>query len=259
MSKLFKLIFLALLSAFIIGCGHHSGGSSSKSDNTTLGDDNTSTIDDNSTKDDNGTTDDNNTTEDNLTAIEKFVSDFPAFDAGGKTIINSYMSIRYKNISEDEAKAVNTTLTGVKDFTYDDYSDDYIILYVYYPNYDITDKNLTSADAEIFFYNDEWTSQFFLDAANRTIAYSEPDDIFGAVNASISSVEFEINNGDDVDMSAEHAAYYHQLLDSGVFEEADCYSDDDTSWSCYKGDGTFYYAWDASKNYFYWYKGTTEP
>jgi hypothetical protein len=270
MSKLFKLIFLALLSAFIVGCGHHSGGSSSKSDNTTLGDDNTSTIDDNNTKDDNGTTDDNTTTDNNgttednatnTTAIEAFMSDFPVFDDGGKPVDKHYITAQYGPISADEAKAVNTTLTGDKDFYIsDDYSNGDMIEYSYKPNYDITTKNLYSAYALVLINSSHSESTFSLSAENRTILYGEIDDIFGAVNSTIGYVELEILYDDVADMSAEYSAYYQQLLDSGVFEVGDCYVADD-EWSCYKdkGDGTFYYYWYASGHSSDWLKGTYLP
>jgi hypothetical protein len=241
-------MFLSLLSAFLIGCGG-GGGSSSKNDNTTLGDDNNTT-------DDNTTTDDNNsTTEDNSTALEKFMSDVPVYDDGGKPVTYSYMNIHYDFVSEYEAKALNATLTGVKDFyIYNDWSYDDIIGYSYTPNYAVATKNLSSLTADVVIDGDNSAFSFYLTAQNRAIAYSEIDDIFGIINSSISAVELEIGNDVDVDMSAEHAAYYQQLLDSEVFEDENCSVYEDTSWNCNKYDGTFYYYVDIWEEGIYWYK-----
>jgi len=201
--NIIKLTFLALVSAFLVGCGESSSGSEDK------------------------------------TAADKFMSVYPAFDDRGAQIANNYIKIEYKSINSTLADIVNATLLGVKDFKYTNYSSDN-----YEPNYNITVKNLTDARASVYTFGNYSRINFSLLAQNRTIAYSEFDDIFGpiepsvAANTDISSVSYSLDY--DVDVSEQIVAYHQKLLDSGVFKEADCLDS-----FCRKSDETFDYLWEA--------------
>jgi hypothetical protein len=188
------------------------------------------------------------------TAAEAFMADFPAIDGGDKHIADNSIRIEYTPSSDAITKAVNTTLMELKDFNIvDEYSHGDTFSYQYEPNYDIEAEKLIDAAAYVNFDIDSLEIDFSLLATRRMISYREFDDIFGAVNASIGFVAFEINY--DVDMSTELAAYYQKLLKSGLFKEQDCsVIVEDADWLCYTSDGKFDYEWYANGYYVYWRK-----
>ncbi|MDR3346357.1 MAG: hypothetical protein LBS73_04185 [Campylobacteraceae bacterium] len=189
-----------------------------------------------------------------ITAAEAFMADFPALDDGDKHIAENSVRIEYAPASDAITKAVNTTLTELKDFNIiDEYSHGDTLSYQYEPNYDIEAEDLIDASAYVNFDSDSLEIDFSLLASKRMVSYREFDDIFGAVNASIGFVAFEINY--DVDMSAELAVYYQKLLKSGLFKEQDCsVIVEDSDWLCYTNDGKFDYEWYANGYYVYWRK-----
>ncbi|MDR3346355.1 MAG: hypothetical protein LBS73_04175 [Campylobacteraceae bacterium] len=210
-----------------------------------------------------------------ITEAEKFISGFPAFYDGGARIGINTVTVDYNTTDKSLLTSINATLTRVKGFSVSEYIFGRDTRYVYSPTYHIATPpvNLTDAYAAIDVYSNYFLDiNFYLAAQNRKIAYSEFDNVFGAVkpvcrpnyycaavvvNADINYIQNWIVYNADV--SKHIAAYYQKLLINGVFKEANC-AVAGTSWKCSKEDGTYYYEWSANKNQYseygvYWYKG----
>jgi hypothetical protein len=181
--------------------------------------------------------------DDIVSAAEKFMSDFPTFDDGGESVIYSESSIDYNLNSQDTAKAVNATLTGVKNFDSDCKSVGYTAC-SYSPKYTPASKNLVDISSTVNFYFDDTTEFHFYLVGDRKIAYSEFDDIFGSFDG-FDDVDFYLEY--NADMKGKFDTYYNKLIDSCLFAANDCTSDSD-GWECEKDDGHLSYFVSVSHN-----------
>ncbi|MDR0579030.1 MAG: hypothetical protein LBG21_00285 [Campylobacteraceae bacterium] len=174
-----------------------------------------------------------NTDETIASAAKSFTAEFPTFDDGGKNVIYAKTSIYYPYYSKDYAKAINATLTEVKNFDSNCFDSSHC---QYSPKYSPASKDLIDISSTAYFDlldGDNLEFDFVLEA-ERKISYSEFDDIFGSFTRFddiIVLLKYDTN------MSAEFDAYRDKLIDSGLFTAADC-----DGWHCSKNDGFVYHS-----------------